>query len=113
MKNAEGGKSFKEILGRNIKRLRTLQNITQLELAVAVGYGSSGMISQVERGDKGMDSEKIYAAAEFLGVHPSVLFSPTEWNDDQLEMAIKSMKVIKEGKSHPLYETLRSLLQIQ
>ena len=75
---------FKVVLGKKIKHLRALTKTTQMDLAHHLGIVSTGAISQVESGSKGLTVENIQRAAEFFGVHPAVLFSPVEMSADDL-----------------------------
>jgi transcriptional regulator with XRE-family HTH domain len=114
MESVYEGKEFKTILGKKIKRLRKLNDVTQEDLRKALGLNSSGMISQVEDGTKGLKKENIVRAAAFFGVHPIVLFSPVDMSKEDLEMMNGIMKLIEkkntsaENKSY--YNTIRKLL---
>lgn len=103
---------FREILGSNLRKLRKINKLTQVELGDRLGYKSKGTISQIEQGKRGMDNDQIYKAAETLGVPPSVLFSPTEWSQEELEMAVRFMIILKKGKDDKLYEALRGVLKL-
>ena len=79
-------KEFKKILGKKIRTLRELTETTQMDLAAAIGMTSTGAISQVEAGSKGMTVEKIKKTAVFFGVHPATLFSDVEMDASDLKM---------------------------
>lgn len=76
------GDLFRQMLGKKIKALRTGKGITQVELARALGFTSTGAISQVENGLRGLTFESIVNAAKALGVHPVFLMI-----SDYIEMA--------------------------
>lgn len=46
-------------------------NLTQEELATAIGYRGAPSISQIESGLRPLTNSKLVALAKFLGVHPS------------------------------------------
>lgn len=52
----------------NIKRLRKLHNMSQQELAEAVGYKGKSMIAQVENGKVDLSASMIAKFAEVFGV---------------------------------------------
>jgi len=52
----------------NIKRLRKLHNMSQQELAEAVGYKGKSMIAQVENGKVDLSASMITKFAEVLNV---------------------------------------------
>jgi transcriptional regulator with XRE-family HTH domain len=76
------GDRFRQMLGKKIKALRTGRGITQVELAKALGFTSTGAISQVESGQRGLTFESILSAAKVLDVHPVFLMTP-----DYIELA--------------------------
>ena len=87
---------FKKTLGKKIRTLRELTRTTQMDLAKSLGMTSTGAISQVESGSKGMTVENIHGAAKFFGVHPAVLFSPIDM--DKTDLAI--MQVLMDRIEH-------------
>ena len=76
MSNQFEGVRFRHILGNKIRILRTMSGKTQVELGKELGFSSSGAISQIENGLKGLKVESIIRAAEVFGVHPFVLLAP-------------------------------------
>ena len=49
----------KERIGRKIKKLRKSRNLSQKDLADALGYSDKSMITHIEKGDSDMTYEKI------------------------------------------------------
>jgi len=50
--------SYKCILGKKIRVLRELRGWSQLKLALELNYSSSGAISLIESGERGMDRKR-------------------------------------------------------
>lgn len=91
---------YKRILGKKIRQLRGLTGTTQMDLARHLSFSSTGAISQVESGSKGLTIENIHRTAEFFGVHSSALFSPVEMNDDDLVIMRVLLDRIKNKKTN-------------
>jgi len=65
----------KIVLARNVKRLRTAAGLSQEELAARAGLHRT-YISSVERGQRNVSLENIYALASALGSDPRDLLAP-------------------------------------
>jgi transcriptional regulator with XRE-family HTH domain len=102
---------LKKIFGKKIRHLRKLQDVTQMDLARALGMTSSGAISQVENGTKGLAFENVGKAAMFFGVHPCELLSSNHANKDDLALLKGVMQVIANKKTSKNYEAIQSLLK--
>jgi transcriptional regulator with XRE-family HTH domain len=73
---------LRKIIGKKIKLLRKdVKKISQVELGKALGYTSSGTISQIETGERGLQLASMMKVAKFFNVHPAVLISPIEITD--------------------------------
>jgi transcriptional regulator with XRE-family HTH domain len=62
----------KAIVGRNVRRIRTNIGISQEELAFRAKLHRT-YISSIERGERNVSIENIFAIAEALGVAPAEL----------------------------------------
>lgn len=62
----------KEILGRNVRQLRRSAGLSQEELAARAGLHRT-YISSVERGQRNVSVENIFALARALGCEPRAL----------------------------------------
>lgn len=103
---------FNEILGRKIKLLREIKGMDQMDLAYALGYNSSGMISLIERGVRGMSKKRIAAAAEVFGVHESILYDPHEYTERQLRVLINLTELMKRcPDNNHIFTTIETLLE--
>lgn len=110
-------KRFRHILGSKIKKLRTISDKTQVELAKELGFTSSGAISQVENGIRGLTVKSIMKAARVLDVHPIVLLMPGEMDKDDIEMISAMFELFKKRSERPdqvcpRIEAIRKLLQV-
>ena len=75
-------KILEEIIGKNIARYREAAGLTQATLAEKIGI-STAFVSRVERGQKKMKVETLYATAKVLNVSVDALLS-TESSAAQL-----------------------------
>lgn len=69
-----GQSTLEEIIGRNIARYRESGGLTQTMLAEKIGI-STAFVSRVERGQKKMKVETLYATARALNVSVDALLS--------------------------------------
>jgi len=65
-----------KIVGYNLKRLRMKRGLTQQELAHALGFKNFALISNYERGTKGIGKKMLKKLAEFFGVPYQEFFKP-------------------------------------
>jgi len=109
------GKRFRQMLGKKIKTLRTARGITQVELARALGFTSTGAISQVENGLRGLMFESIINAAKVLDVHPVFLMDPDDIESDNCELISAMLRLFEKRRQEPeladrVIEELRAVL---
>jgi transcriptional regulator with XRE-family HTH domain len=108
---------MRRIMGKKIRLLRELNDITQVDLAKLLGYSSTGTISLIENGIKGMKNVAVIKAAGFFRVHPAVLFSPTDLDKDELKILSAVMNLLDENrrnpeKMKPYIDMLKMILEI-
>jgi transcriptional regulator with XRE-family HTH domain len=60
--------SERKLVGRNLRQIRIDRDLTQRELAAALGYSNQCSISHIETGRKFLQGEQLETAARFLGV---------------------------------------------
>jgi transcriptional regulator with XRE-family HTH domain len=101
MSDQHEGKRFRQILGNKIRKLRTMSGKTQIELAKELGFTSSGAISQVENGLRGLTVESIMKAAKALSVHPIVLLMPDDLNKNDIEKISAMFKLFEKRSERP------------
>lgn len=78
-------------LGGKIRYRRQQLNISQQELAEAVGYTSKGMISNIEAGRVNIPMDKLVMIAHCLSVKPSYLLSDEQAPDMKLYEKISDL----------------------
>ena len=64
----------KKEFGSRLKRYREAANLSQIELARAIGYNSKAAISKIENGQRDMPRSLIQLAADRLGISTMALF---------------------------------------
>ena len=104
----------KKIVGQNIKRIRLARKITQVQLAQYMQYSKKSMtniISQIEKGRKGLTLEKLKLAAKCLKVHPLDLLSPSEYTEEQNEMILNLHDMLQKDKESLHFNTIKHLLK--
>jgi transcriptional regulator with XRE-family HTH domain len=94
-------KAIRIAIGKKIRMLREMANMTQIELAAAIGMSSTGAISQIENGEKGIKLHAILRAADVLGIHPIVLLSINDMDKSDLKLMIDMMSFMKKKKKEP------------
>jgi transcriptional regulator with XRE-family HTH domain len=109
------GERFRQMLGKKIKTLRTARGITQVELARALGFTSTGAISQVQNGLRGLMFESIINAAKVLDVHSVFLMDPDDIESDDCELISAMLRLFEKRRQEPeladrVIEELRAVL---
>jgi transcriptional regulator with XRE-family HTH domain len=109
------GERFRQMLGKKIKTLRTARGITQVELARALGFTSTGAISQVENGLRGLMFESIINVAKVFDVHPVFLMAPDDIELDDCELISAMFRLFEKRRQEPeladrVIEELRAVL---
>jgi transcriptional regulator with XRE-family HTH domain len=94
-------KAIRVSIGKKIRTLREMKEMTQMQLATAIGMTSTGAISQIENGEKGIKLHAILRAADVLGVHPVVLLSVEDMDKDELSLMVDMMSFLKKKHRNP------------
>jgi transcriptional regulator with XRE-family HTH domain len=116
MKDVLTGEAYRLALGKKVKLLREQNDVTQVDLAKALGFKSTGTISLVENGIKGLKVASIIKLAHFFQVHPAVLISPIEMEKDDLKM-FSDLMILTERKRkdpdkvRPFFSAISKLLE--
>lgn len=111
MTGVEGKTLFHKKLGERLKMFREAKRISQIELAQACGYNSTGTISQIEMGISGMEVSKLMKAAVFLGVHPAALLTELNLTDEQLKQLSKFAMLIQHPEKAKNLDAILTLLK--
>jgi len=104
-------KSTRFTIGQNIKKLRDNAGMKQHELASLLELSSSGHISLIENGDRGLPNDKIMKVAEIFKVHPSVLFTDKPATMEYAHFMGLLSKIILSKNKPPSFEALKVLLK--
>lgn len=69
---------FHQTIVRNVQRIRKEQNVTQLELALAIGHKSVSTLGKIEAGleNKHYNLEHLYKISKVLGIDICEFFKP-------------------------------------
>ena len=99
-------KILEEIIGKNIARYREAAGLTQATLAEKIGI-STAFVSRVERGQKKMKVETLYATAKVLNVSVDALLS-TESSAAQLA----NINQLLAGQSDEYLEGIERMIRV-
>jgi transcriptional regulator with XRE-family HTH domain len=108
---------LRKIIGKKIKLLRTENKVSQVELGKKLGFSSSGTISQIENGMRGLKLASIMKAAKIFDVHPAVLISPVsieDYNDFKLLSKVIRLIELKHERpevAQPLLGAINGMLE--
>jgi transcriptional regulator with XRE-family HTH domain len=64
--------------GETLRQIRIDRDITQAQLATAIGFRYASSIVQIEKGTKPLTDGKLIKAARFLGVQPLSIRRPAD-----------------------------------
>jgi transcriptional regulator with XRE-family HTH domain len=78
------------LISSNIKRLRSLQNISQLGLAVSTGL-THNFINDIENCKKGVSAKTLAKLSMALNVEPYQFFLPDGMSDNNLMIYVKDI----------------------
>ena len=86
MKESIKGINIRTLFSRNLRRLRTVANMSQLTLAENAGL-THNFINDIENGKKWVSAETIGKLASALKAEPYQFFiSESKWNDQGAEI---------------------------
>jgi transcriptional regulator with XRE-family HTH domain len=88
-------------LGKKLRLLRLKHGKTQVELATAMGMTSTGAVSQVENGSKGLKPLSILNAAEFLEVSPADLIIPDDLDEVETKLRAGLERLLRRRRKDP------------
>ncbi|MDR3020190.1 MAG: helix-turn-helix transcriptional regulator [Treponema sp.] len=99
-----------QLISRNIKRIRTIQNISQLGLAQQTGL-THNFINDIENCKKGVSAKTLAKLSMALKVEPFQFFLPAEMFNKEMMSYVQDFndslqKVVAELTQHYLSKTL-------
>ena len=88
------------LVSRNLKRLRSMQNISQLGLAHSAGL-THNFINDIENGKKGVSAKTLAKLSVALNVEPYQFFLPEDMSGGKMRVYVNDFndslqKIIKE-----------------
>ena len=99
-------KALEEIIGTNIAKYREAAGLTQAALAERIGI-STAFVSRVERGQKKMKVETLYATAKALNVSVNALLST-----DSSAAQLANINQLLAGQSDEYLEGIERLIRV-
>ena len=99
-------KALEELIGRNIAMYREAAGLTQATLAEKIGI-STAFVSRVERGQKRMKVETLYATAKALDVSVDALLST-----DSSAAQLANINQLLAGQSDEYLEGIERMIRV-
>jgi len=97
--------------GDNIRRYRELKNMTQEELALALGYKTKGSVNKIEQNVTKLPQPKIKLCADILGIPVAKLFSGVEPKTDPYEQFEEYLPYLAQANDETI-ATIRFMLHM-
>ena len=91
MKDRNAKSYIRSLVGKNLKRIRSLQNISQMELSGRAGL-STNFINEIEQQKKGISFDTLSKLSLALNVEPYEFFLPEEITNDITQLYITSIR---------------------
>ena len=88
MKTKIDEKYVYQLISNNMKRLRSLQNISQLSLALSTGL-THNFINDIENCKKGVSAKTLAKLSVALGVEPYQFFLPEGMSNNEVMIYVK------------------------
>ena len=99
-------KTLEEIIGMNIAKYREAAGLTQAVLAERIGI-STAFVSRVERGQKKMKVETLYATAKALNVSVDALLSM-----DSSAAQLANINQLLAGQPNEYLEGIEKIIRV-
>lgn len=100
-------KKYMKEFGERLKARREELGMTQLDLALKIGYKSKQAICKIETGDRGVSVEKVNLLADALRIPLDVLVGSSE--QDLIDELVDELKGMPEDTIRSLLQTVRNL----
>jgi transcriptional regulator with XRE-family HTH domain len=88
MSNKVNEKYIHQLISSNVKRLRSLQNLSQLGLAMSTGL-THNFINDIENCKKGVSAKTLAKLSAALNVEPYQFFLPEKMSDNEMMVYVK------------------------
>jgi len=101
-----------EIIGKRIRILREKAEMSQVELARLIGLTSSGIISQVENGERGLKGENLAKVAEIFGVEEIALTASKDLSWTSVKMVTEFTRLLRKKKKTAADENVLKIIEM-
>jgi transcriptional regulator with XRE-family HTH domain len=102
---------YNKRVGSRIKLFRELKGMTQTDLAIPLGYKSSGAFSLIESGVRGLNKTKLVHAAKLLDTFPEVLTAKQSLTNQEL-IDLNTFLLIRTNPKHPLHKKMIEIIKL-
>jgi len=109
MLKADCTAAYNRRVGYRIKLFRELKGLTQMEMATALGYKSTGSLSLIEQGERGLNKTKLSQAATLLDTYPEVLNTESDLTREEL-IDLDKFLHIRTNTKHPQHKLLMQFI---
>lgn len=103
-------KELHTVIGKRIRYFRKKRKLTQEYLRKHLGYTSKGTMSHIEHGKMGMRTDRLFKLASLLDVEPSLLTTALDLADEDLEVAEKFTKLMRDPHRSRHYPAIKILI---
>ena len=112
MKNKMDERYVYKIVSNNVKRLRSLHNMSQLDLALATGL-THNFINDIENCKKGISAKTMAKLSIVLNIEPYQLFLPENTSNNEMMLYVKDFndslqKVVSDLTQQYTYKNKKS-----
>lgn len=106
--------SSQKLLGHNLKRMRTILQLSQLKLAEKCDL-STNFVSELEGGKAWVSAETLDRIASTLGVSPHVLFQPLapQESPNVDEILLRCIRILENSSSQAMTEIHKELQRLR
>ena len=102
-----------ERIGIKVRRIMEMRNMTQNDLAEAVGYASNAMVNHLVNGRRLPSMHKIEEIAHVLGIPVGYLMDEHDYSKKDLQIIIAMHDTILNKDERPLYNALAAMFGIK
>jgi transcriptional regulator with XRE-family HTH domain len=106
---SEATKKYNERMAFRFKLFRELKGLNQVEAGKLLGYKSSGAISLIESGERGLNKTRLAKAAKVLDTFVEVLTVENDLTKDELIHMNNILKILT-NKKHAHHKNLMKFL---
>ncbi len=102
--------NYYKVLGEKFRELRLERSLSQTDVMEALGWTSTGAVSLVEQGKRGMSFQNIAKSAKLLNVPVAVLMNTEDYTSERLQMVVMMMDLIS-GPKNEEFKAIKTFLK--